>query len=47
MTNEYEVAAVIELGNAEEIVLGEKKVEERMDSLTSEWGTRYIVSTED
>jgi hypothetical protein len=47
MTNEYEVPAVIELGKAEDIVLGEKRVEEVVDSLTSDWGTRFIPSTED
>ncbi|HEY0763517.1 MAG TPA: hypothetical protein VGD61_14190 [Pyrinomonadaceae bacterium] len=47
MTNEYEVAAVIELGKAEDIVLGEKRDEEVLDSLTSEFGQRYIPATED
>lgn len=47
MTNEYEVAAVIELGKAEDIVLGEKRDEEVPDSLTSEFGQRYIPATED
>ena len=47
MTNEYEVAAVIELGKAEDIVLGEKVAEEVIDSLTSEFGMRFKPSTED
>jgi len=45
MTNEYEVANVIELGNAEEVVLGEKELVEVVDSQTLEFGTRYIPAT--
>ncbi len=47
MTNEYEVPVVIELGKAEDIVLGEKRVEDVVDSLTFDWGMRFIPSTED
>ncbi|HEY0763516.1 MAG TPA: hypothetical protein VGD61_14185 [Pyrinomonadaceae bacterium] len=47
MINEYEVAAVIELGKAEDIVLGEKRDEEVVDSLTSDWGMKFIPSTGD
>jgi hypothetical protein len=47
MTNEYEVAAVVELGKAEDVVLGEKKLQNVFDSLTGEFGTRYIVATDD
>ncbi|HXR99255.1 MAG TPA: hypothetical protein VN724_01755 [Pyrinomonadaceae bacterium] len=47
MTNEYEVAAVIELGKAEDIVLGEKRDEQVLDGLTFEFGTRFIPATED
>ncbi len=47
MTNEYEVAAVIELGKAEDIVLGEKRNEDILDSLTFEFGQRFIPATED
>jgi hypothetical protein len=45
MTNEYEVAAVIELGKAQDIVLGEKVESGSIDSLTLEFGTRYIPAT--
>ena len=47
MTNEYEVPVVVELGKAEDIVLGEKQVQEVVDSLTSDWGMRFIPSTGD
>ena len=47
MTNEYEVAAVIELGKAQEIVLGEKPAAQKQDSLTLEFGTRWIEETND
>jgi hypothetical protein len=47
MTNEYEVPVVVELAKAEDIVLGEKRDEEVVDSLTSDWGLRFIPSTED
>ena len=42
MTNEYEVATVIELGKAQDVVLGEKIVEQTVDSQTLEFGTQYI-----
>ena len=45
MNNEYEVAAVIELGKAQDIVLGEKLVDGAIDSVTLEFGTRFIPST--
>jgi len=45
MTNEYEVANVIELGKAEDVVLGEKELVEVVDSQTLEFGTRYIPAT--
>ena len=47
MTNEYEVAAVIELGKAQDVVLGEKEPAQMVDSLTSEFGMRFIVKTDD
>ena len=46
MTNEYEVASVIELGQAKDVVLGEKVVAQDVDSLTNEPGMRYIVATD-
>ena len=46
MTNEYEGAAVTELGNAEDVVLGEKYVDWTIDSLTAEFGTRYCPITQ-
>ena len=45
MTNEYEVADVIELGKAQDVVLGEKETAQVVDSLTTEFGMRYIIST--
>lgn len=45
MTNEYEVAAVIELGKAQDVVLGEKEDLDVVDSQTLEFGTRYIPAT--
>lgn len=47
MTNDYEVAAVIELGKAQDVVLGEKREENVVDSQTLELGTRYIPATDD
>ena len=47
MTNEYEVAAVIEIGNVKDVVLGEKNSAPELDSLTSEFGMRYVVATEE
>jgi hypothetical protein len=45
MTNEYEVAAVVELGKAQDVVLGEKEELEVTDSQTLEFGQRYIPAT--
>ena len=39
MTNEYEVAAVIDLGEAHDVVLGEKSERNVIDSVTLEPGT--------
>jgi hypothetical protein len=47
MNNNYEVAEVIELGNAQDVVLGEKELAEVMDSQTIEFGTRFIPATND
>jgi len=47
MINNYEGAEIIELGKAQDIVLGEKILDEAMDSVTSEWGFRFIVATDD
>jgi hypothetical protein len=48
MTNNYEVATVIELGNAQDVVLGEKiDRPNEIDSQTLEVGTRYIPATDD
>ncbi len=47
MTNEYEVAAVIELGNARDVVLGAKEKAEITDSQSGEFGMRFIVETDD
>ena len=45
MTNEYEVAAVIELGNAHDVVLGEKEDAPVVDSLDGQFGMRFIIAT--
>ena len=42
MTNNYEVAEIIELGRAQDIVLGDKIVDDYMDSVTFELGQRVI-----
>jgi hypothetical protein len=47
MTNEYEVAAVIELGKAQDVVLGQKREENVVDSQTLELGSRYIPATDE
>lgn len=47
MNNEYEVAAVIELGQAQAVVLGQKVNELAFDTLTGEFGMKYIEATED
>ena len=47
MTNEYEVAAVIELGNAHDVVLGQKEPAQVFDSLDGEFGMRYIIATDE
>jgi hypothetical protein len=47
MTNEYEVAAVIELGAAQDVVLGQKSLVQGFDTLTSEPGMEYIESLQD
>jgi hypothetical protein len=47
MNNEYEVAAVIELGAAEAVVLGVKSDVVAFDTLTGELSVRYIESMED
>jgi hypothetical protein len=45
MNNEYEVAAIVEVGKAQDVVLGEKQELEVVDSQTLEFGTRYIPAT--
>lgn len=47
MTNEYEVAAVIELGSAEDVVLGAKMVAQQLDSQTGEPGTFFNPATDE
>ena len=47
MNNEYEVAAVIELGTAQAVVLGQKSDVQAFDTLTGELSVRYIESLED
>lgn len=47
MTNEYEVAAVIELGKAEDVVLGQKMAAQSVDSQTGERGSVYNPATDE
>jgi hypothetical protein len=47
MTNEYELATVVELGNAEEVVLGEKKNAQVQDAMTLEFGSRWNEELDD
>jgi hypothetical protein len=47
MTNEYELATVIELGNAQAVVLGEKVIAQQFESLTLEYGSRYVPELDD
>lgn len=47
MTNEYEVAAVIELGNAQDVVLGQKEPAPVWDSVDGEFGMRFIIATDE
>jgi hypothetical protein len=47
MNNEYEVAAVIELGTAQAVVLGQKTDELAFDTLTNELSVKYIQSLQD
>lgn len=46
MNNEYEVAAVIELGTAEAVVLGVKSDVQAFDTLTGELSVKFIESME-
>ena len=45
MTNEYEGAAVIDLGEAQDVVLGEKRERSVIDSVTLEPGTFFDPAT--
>jgi hypothetical protein len=47
MLNEYKMAEVVELGRAQDIVLGEKASYGYLDSVTFEFGTRYKPATDD
>ena len=47
MTNEYEVAAVVEVGKAQDVVLGQKSATPGFDSLTGEFDVLYIRDTND
>ena len=46
MTN-YEVAEIIELGRAQDIVLGDKIVDDWIDSVTFEMAQRVINAADD
>ena len=47
MNNDYEGAAVIELGAAQAVVLGEKSDELGFDTLTNELSVKYIQAMQD
>ena len=47
MTNEYELATAIELGKAEQVVLGEKEDRQVLDTMTLEFGSRWNVDLDD
>lgn len=47
MINDYEVAEIIEVGRAQDVVLGEKREEAVVDSQTLEFGMRFIPATGD
>jgi hypothetical protein len=47
MTNDYRSAAVIEIGNAQDIVMGEKPICGCIDNLTLEFGNRFNPETND
>ena len=47
MINDYSSATVIEFGNAQDIILGEKWICWCIDSLTLEFGTRFCPETSD
>ena len=41
MTNSYEVATIIELGDAQDVILAQKVVRMVIDSMTLEFGTYW------
>jgi len=45
--NNYQVAEIVELGKAQDIVLGEKELAQEMDSQTLEFGSRVDLATND
>jgi len=47
MINDYEVATILELGEAQEVVRGDKEIAEEVESLTLEFGLRWIPATDD
>lgn len=47
MTNGYEVAAVIEVGKAQDVVLGVKVQAPFFDAITGEFGTLFIFELDD
>jgi len=47
MSNNYEIATIIELGNAQDMVLGEKRIAEEWEFPTLEFGGRYIPELND
>lgn len=47
INDDYTSAAVIDLGNAQDLVLGEKPICGCIDNLTLEFGNRYNPDTSD
>ena len=41
MTNNYEIATAVELGNVQDMVLGEKTLRLAIDCMTLEFGTYW------
>ena len=47
MTNKYEVAAIVEVGKAQDVVLGVKIIAQFFDAITGEFGTLFIFELDD
>jgi hypothetical protein len=47
MINHYELADVLELGTAQDLILGNKEIAAEVDSITLQFGTRVYDSMDD